>query len=177
MLQSPGLRPTPDRVRETLFNWLAFELVGRRALDLYAGTGALGLEALSRGVAEVVFVESQPPVAAAIEENLARLHLSAHVERADVSDYLSAAPPAATMRPFDLVFLDPPFRQELAASTCEQLERHGWLADEAFIYVESEQPLEWSPPANWSLYRDVRAGDSHGRLFRRLAREHADEAR
>ncbi|WP_110686186.1 16S rRNA (guanine(966)-N(2))-methyltransferase RsmD [Salinicola aestuarinus] len=172
VLQSPGLRPTPDRVRETLFNWLAFELPGRRVLDLYAGTGALGLEALSRGVAEAVFVESQAPVATAIEENLARLHLDAQVVRDEVARYLEKAP-----RPFDLVFLDPPFRQGLAASTCEQLERLGWLSEGALIYVESEPMLEWSPPANWSLHREVRAGDSHGRLFRRLAAGRDDDAR
>ncbi|WP_251976990.1 16S rRNA (guanine(966)-N(2))-methyltransferase RsmD [Salinicola avicenniae] len=159
---SPGLRPTPDRVRETLFNWLAFELPGRRVLDLFAGTGALGLEALSRGAGQVTFVESMPAVAEALATNLKTLDAEGEIQTATSADFL-ARPPS----PFDIVFLDPPFRQGLAEATCECLEQRGWLAPDAMIYVETEHTLDWQPPAGWHLHREVRAGDSHGRLFRR----------
>ncbi|SDM06705.1 16S rRNA (guanine966-N2)-methyltransferase [Modicisalibacter muralis] len=161
---SPGLRPTPDRVRETLFNWLAFELAGCRVLDLFAGTGALGFEALSRGAAHAHFVEANPAVARAIDTNLATLGATGQVTVRDASGFLSGA-----AAPFDIVFLDPPFRQGLAAPACELLENRGWLADEARVYVETEAELVPKVPTNWSLYREVRAGDSHGRLYRRIA--------
>ncbi|GHB19645.1 16S rRNA (guanine(966)-N(2))-methyltransferase RsmD [Salinicola rhizosphaerae] len=163
---SPGLRPTPDRVRETLFNWLAFEVAGRRVLDLYAGTGALGLEALSRGAAEAVFVESTPPVARAIENNVSTLGANGRVSTLAALDYLQG--PAS---PFDLVFLDPPFRQGLVAPTCDALERRGWLASDAWIYVEHEHELTWTPPARWHRHREIRAGDSQGVLFMRQPAE------
>ncbi|WP_106419406.1 16S rRNA (guanine(966)-N(2))-methyltransferase RsmD [Salinicola tamaricis] len=162
ILDSPGLRPTPGRVRETLFNWLAFELAGTRVLDLFAGTGALGLEALSRGAGEVHFVEAAAPVAAALTRNLDTLGAQATVHRGDVAGYL-----AGPATPCGLVFLDPPFRQGLAAATCERLEQGGWLTPLAWIYVETEHELAWQPPPGWQLHRELRAGDSHARLFRR----------
>lgn len=167
ILDSPGLRPTPDRVRETLFNWLAFKLAGKRVLDLYAGTGALGLEALSRGAGQVTFVEAAPAVAKALEANLQTLGAEAEALETEVWNIEASRYLAATPTPFDLVFLDPPFRMDLAAATCERLESAGWLAEDALIYVESEHGLEWQPPAGWQLHREIIAGDSHGRLFRR----------
>lgn len=164
MPDSPGLRPTPDRVRETLFNWLAFELTGRRVLDLFAGTGALGLEALSRGAVDAHFIEAEPAVARAIEANLSTLGATGSVMSRDVSDFLSG--PAT---PFDIAFLDPPFRQGLAAPACELLESRGWLADDAWVYLETEAELTPTVPTGWMLHREVRAGDTHGRLYRRLA--------
>lgn len=161
---SPGLRPTPDRVRETLFNWLAFELAGRRVLDLYAGTGALGLEALSRGAVQAVFVEAQPAVASALEANVAKLGVEARVVRDEAQGYLAG--PAI---PFELVFLDPPFRQGHLDPTCTALENAGWLSPEAWIYVEHESELEPSVPGTWRLHREVRAGDTRGRLYQRQA--------
>ncbi|WP_416138224.1 16S rRNA (guanine(966)-N(2))-methyltransferase RsmD [Halomonas sp. HK25] len=163
VLDSPGLRPTPDRVRETLFNWLTAALPGARVLDLFAGTGALGLEALSRGAREASFVERDSRVAGQLEENLATLGAAerGRVVTADAAAYL-AGPPV----PCSLVFLDPPFRQGLAEPCCAALEA-GWLADEAFIYLECEAGLEPAVPATWRLHREVRAGDSHGRLYRR----------
>lgn len=159
---SPGLRPTPDRVRETLFNWLAFDIAGRQVLDLYAGTGALGLEALSRGAARATFVESTAPVAKVLEANVATLGAAGDVVGIPVERFLATTPSR-----FDLVFLDPPFRQGLAAKACLDLELGGWLASDAVIYVETEHELVWSPPASWQLHREIVAGDSHGRLFRR----------
>lgn len=159
---SPGLRPTPDRVRETLFNWLAFDLAGRHVLDLFAGTGALGLEALSRGADQARFVEADAGVARLIEANLATLGATGKVVVRDALDFLDE--PAA---PFDVVFLDPPFRLALAGPACDLLERRGWLSDEALIYVETEAGLPPQVPGCWLLHREVKAGDSHGRLYRR----------
>ncbi|MCG6658300.1 16S rRNA (guanine(966)-N(2))-methyltransferase RsmD [Halomonas campisalis] len=165
VLDSPGLRPTPDRVRETLFNWLAAATPGARVLDLFAGTGALGLEALSRGAREALFVERDPRVAAALSDNLATLGVAsrARVASADALAFLDQPP-----TPFSLVLLDPPFRQGLAAPCCAALER-GWLTEDALIYLEAEADEAPSVPASWQLHREVRAGDSHGRLYRRHA--------
>lgn len=175
VLDSPGLRPTPDRVRETLFNWLAAALPGARVLDLFAGTGALGLEALSRGAREAIFVERDPRVARQLTENLASLGIApgpgsdtgkrGRVVTADAQGYLQTGPQDEP-RPCSLAFLDPPFRQGLAAPCCAALEA-GWLTEEAFIYLETEAELVPEVPANWVLHREVRAGDSHGRLYRR----------
>ena len=162
VLDSPGLRPTPDRVRETLFNWLTGATPGARVLDLFAGTGALGLEALSRGAAEAVLVERDPRVAGALADNLATLGLrQAEVITADARQFLASSP-----RPFSLVFVDPPFRQGLAGDCCAALEA-GWLTGDAWIYLETETTLSPEVPATWTLHREVRAGDSTGRLYRR----------
>lgn len=161
---SPGLRPTPDRVRETLFNWLSGTLTSRtRALDLFAGTGALGLEALSRGAGEVVFVESDRHVARQIEANLDALGRSMPVIKSRAEAFLER--PVAS--PFDLVFLDPPFRHDLAGACCQRLEAGGWLAEGAHVYLETEAELLPAPPAGWQLLRETRAGDSRARLYRR----------
>ncbi|MDW5376274.1 16S rRNA (guanine(966)-N(2))-methyltransferase RsmD [Halomonas sp. HP20-15] len=169
---SPGLRPTPDRVRETLFNWLAFELAGGRVLDLYAGTGALGLEALSRGAREAIFVESAAPVARTIEDNLATLGIAGRVVDSEVMTFL-----AGPATPFEVVFLDPPFRQQRVAPTCRALEDAGWLSDPAWVYVEQEAQAPVEVPDNWTLHRQVVAGDTHGRLYRRLASPPGDACR
>lgn len=168
VLDSPGLRPTPDRVRETLFNWLATATPGARVLDLFAGTGALGLEAISRGARASLFVERDARVAQALGANLETLGAAqrGRVITADALAFL-ATPPADATPPFTLVFLDPPFRQQLAQPCCEWLER-GWLAEEAYIYVETESELAPQVPGSWQLHREVRAGDSTGRLYRRL---------
>ncbi|QOR37493.1 16S rRNA (guanine(966)-N(2))-methyltransferase RsmD [Billgrantia diversa] len=168
VLDSPGLRPTPDRVRETLFNWLAAATPGARVLDLFAGTGALGLEALSRGAATALFIERDGQVARALVANLQTLGTTerGQVLNVDALALLAAGP--AGFAPFTLVFLDPPFRQGLAEPCCERLEQ-GWLAPDAWVYLEVETSLEIQVPANWSLHREVCAGDSTGRLYRRLA--------
>lgn len=163
VLDSPGLRPTPDRVRETLFNWLATLTPGAGVLDLFAGTGALGLEALSRGAREACFVEHDPQVAQQLANNLTTLGAEprGRVLTGDALAFLEGEP-----SPFSLVFLDPPFHQGLAAACCAALEA-GWLGEDAFIYVETEATLEPEVPTHWQLYREVRAGDSRGRLYRR----------
>jgi 16S rRNA (guanine966-N2)-methyltransferase len=162
----PGLRPTPDRVRETLFNWLAPVLPGARCLDLFAGSGALGVEALSRGAAEVVFVERQPLAVRTLRENLARLKTeNARVELADALTWLRQ--PGT---PFEVVLLDPPFGESLLEPACAALERNGWLAETAWIYLEAEAERERSPwPAHWTIHREQIAGAVSYRLARRQA--------
>jgi len=160
----PGLRPTPDRVRETLFNWLAPVLPGARCLDLFAGSGALGIEALSRGAAEVVFVERQPLAVRALRDNLMRLKAeNAQVEMADALAWLHQPP-----TPFEIVLLDPPFGQGLLEPACAMLEAGGWFADAAWIYLEAEPELERLPlPVHWTIHREKIAGAVSYRLARR----------
>lgn len=152
----PGLRPTSERVRETLFNWLAPSLEGSRCLDLFAGTGALGLEALSRGARETVFVETSPPAVAALERNIDLLGAdNAQVVAGDAADYLRSA--AGT---FDVVFLDPPFADDRLASICEALGRSGLLARGARVYLEQDRAApEPGLPTNWDIIRNKTAGN------------------
>lgn len=151
----PGLRPTPDRVRETLFNWLAPIVPGARCLDLFAGSGALGLEALSRGAAEVVFVEQHPLAARALRENLTRLKATdAQVEQMEAIAWLRRSG-----TPFEVVLLDPPFGQGLLEPVCALLETGGWLTATAWVYLEAEAsappPLL---PTRWVWLREKTAG-------------------
>ncbi|MEY2920347.1 MAG: hypothetical protein RL261_1652 [Pseudomonadota bacterium] len=161
-----GLRPTPDRVRETLFNWLQFELAGTHCLDLFAGSGALGVEALSRGAAEVLFVERDPVSARAIGEVLGQLKCSrGRVDQADALAWLERAPPA---RPFDVVFLDPPYDAAWLPVLTDKLERGGWLAPGAWIYLEDAAAHgEPTLPPGWTMHRSKRAGDVGYHLARR----------
>ncbi|HEV2621313.1 MAG TPA: 16S rRNA (guanine(966)-N(2))-methyltransferase RsmD [Frateuria sp.] len=159
----PGLRPTPERVRETLFNWLAPVLAGVRALDLCAGTGALGIEALSRGAASVRFVERDPRAAQALRQNLARLKAAGGVVAvADAQAFLEGP-----SEPFGLVFMDPPFAADLWAPLARRLEDNGWLAPQAWIYVESPRDHVPVLPRHWALHREGRAGEVRHALYRR----------
>jgi 16S rRNA (guanine966-N2)-methyltransferase len=159
-----GLRPTPDRVRETLFNWLRRDVAGARCLNLYAGSGALGFEAASRGSARVVQVEKNPLVCAALELNRALLNADqVEIVRADVVRYLGR--PA---EPFDLAFVDPPFRQGLLVPSCRLLEANGWLAGEAKVYFEVEDGVELGDlPPGWRLLRNGKAGEVNYFLYQR----------
>ena len=161
----PGLRPSPDRVRETLFNWLAPEINGARCLDLFAGSGALGLEALSRGAGFCEFADSAAAAAERIESHLTLLSCrAAQVLRASAQERLHQA---ATMQ-FNIVFLDPPFRQNLLTECCTLLEENGWLAERAWIYIEAgaDEPAP-VVPSTWHLHRDKRAGQVAYRLYLR----------
>lgn len=132
----PGLRPTPDRMRETLFNWLQRQVPGSRCLDLFAGSGALGLEALSRGAREVVLVEKHPAAAKALRDNLALLGAqNATLVNDDASRYLRSLSAAEA---FDLIFLDPPFRKNLLEPILETLLAKSLLKPEGMIYLEQE---------------------------------------
>ncbi|MDX1696649.1 MAG: 16S rRNA (guanine(966)-N(2))-methyltransferase RsmD [Thiohalobacterales bacterium] len=158
------LRPTPDRVRETLFNWLAPVVRGSRCLDLYAGSGALGLEAASRGAAGVVLVDHAPQVVATLREQVARLQATqVEVVQADVLRWLQGP-----SRPFDIVFLDPPYRRDLLPGCMRLLETQGWLAPEASIYIEAEKAWRPELPEGWSLYRSKQAGQVGYHLARRI---------
>jgi 16S rRNA (guanine966-N2)-methyltransferase len=158
-----GLRPTPDRVRETLFNWLQGVVEGSRCLDLFAGSAALGLEALSRGAAAVTWVDSDRRVTTQIRHHLQRLGGEGEVFEGDAMSFLRR--PSA---PFDLLFVDPPFRRNLITPIAAQLESSGWLAADAWIYVEAEIELgEPLLPPNWQLWRSKQAGQVAYRLYRR----------
>lgn len=152
----PGLRPTPDRVRETLFNWLQGVVPGARCLDLFAGSGLLGIEAASRGAAKVVMAERSREAVAHLREQVRRLEASERIEvvRADALRWLEGPP-----QPFGVVFLDPPFGEGLVPPCCERLEERGWLEPGARIYLEleAEAGVPWLP-ANWTLMRSKRAG-------------------
>ncbi len=163
-----GLRPTPDRVRETLFNWLAPVLPGAHCLDLFAGSGALGFEAASRGAAHVALIESDPRAVLALRAS--RERLAAHqveVINAAAKSYL--AEPGGS---FDVVFLDPPFSQPgLMPETVELLERGRHLKEGAYIYVETAASLaSASLPAAWQLRKEKRAGAVSYRLYQVGAR-------
>lgn len=161
---SPGLRPTTDRVRETLFNWLAPSMVDARCLDCFAGSGALGLEALSRYAARATLLEMERGVAQQLQKNLATLKAgNAQVVNTNTLAFL-----AQTGTPHDIVFVDPPFRKGLLEETLTLLENNGWLADDALIYVESEVENGLPPvPASWQLHREKVAGQVAYRLYHR----------
>lgn len=152
MPDSPGLRPTPDRVRETLFNWIKHNIAGANCVDLFAGSGALGFEALSRGAAAVAFVESDYTVVNALKQQARSLNSSVHtIYHADSCDWLKRS-----CMTFDLVFLDPPFGQGLIAKCCKMIQHRSLLKDGGMVYIESEHELE--PPDGWSVKKQATAG-------------------
>ncbi|MEH6689187.1 MAG: 16S rRNA (guanine(966)-N(2))-methyltransferase RsmD [Halopseudomonas sabulinigri] len=165
--EQPGLRPTPDRVRETLFNWLSNDIQGARCLDLFTGSGALTLEALSRGAGWALAVDLSRDIVITLREHLTTLNCSnAEVRQENGLAMLGTAPAEA----YNIVFLDPPFYQELLEPACAALEANGWLTEDAFIYLESENsPGRMNLPGNWQLHRDKRAGQVWYSLWRRQA--------
>jgi 16S rRNA (guanine966-N2)-methyltransferase len=171
---SSQIRPTPDRVRETLFNWLGSRVSGARCLDLFAGSGALGLEALSRGAAEVTFVERDSAAASELALRLTEWGASgARVERGDALQFLRGPAPA---QPYDIVFLDPPFAEGLLESTAELLEIRHWLAAAAYIYVECAARDGMPPlPGPWTLVRAKQAGEVGYHLLARSEQESSRE--
>ncbi|MBS1203662.1 MAG: rsmD [Proteobacteria bacterium] len=163
---SPGLRPTTDRVRETLFNWLAPSLVDAHCLDCFAGSGALGLEALSRYAASAILVEMERSVAQQLQQNLVMLKaVNAKVVNTNTLAYL-----AGQGTPHTIAFIDPPFRKGMLEETLQLLENNGWLADDALIYIESEVENGLPPvPTHWHLHREKVAGQVAYRLYHRAA--------
>jgi 16S rRNA (guanine966-N2)-methyltransferase len=153
----PELRPTPDRIRETLFNWLQHSLADMRCLDLFAGSGALGLEALSRGAAEVVFVEQVPAASRNLQQQLVRLggELKGRVMEMGAARFLRTP-----SKPFDVIFLDPPFGKDALAEYVPLLDAGNWLKPGGLIYLENERsagnPLL---PGNWELLKSKSAGE------------------
>ncbi|MEQ5316651.1 16S rRNA (guanine(966)-N(2))-methyltransferase [Providencia vermicola] len=163
---SEGLRPTTDRIKETLFNWLMPVIRDARCLDCFAGSGSLGFEALSRFAQNVTFIELDKQNSQLLTENKARLQ----AEDATVINNSSLTVLSQQGSPFDVVFIDPPFRKGLLTETIQLLEKNQWLADESWIYVESEaeSPLT-NLPANWQLHREKIAGQVAYRLFIRTS--------
>jgi len=153
----PALRPTPDRVRETLFNWLQHSLSGTRCLDLFAGSGALGLEALSRGAAEVIFVEQFPAASRTLQEQLVRLRAEGKGRVMEMGAARFLRTPA---KPFDVAFLDPPFGKGALAEYIPMLDSGGWLKVGSLVYLENER-IAGVPaiPAHWEMLKSKSAGE------------------
>lgn len=160
-----NLRPTPDRVRETLFNWLAGVLPGAHCLDAFAGSGALGFEALSRGAAHVVMVDQSPAAIALLQEELLTFKAkNAEVYRANVPQQLKKPD-----KLFDVVFLDPPYQEDILLSCCFYLEENGYLAEEAYIYLEAKMTLdEKLLPPHWQVIKSKKTGQVAYHLVHRL---------
>ncbi|WP_353537987.1 16S rRNA (guanine(966)-N(2))-methyltransferase RsmD [Colwellia sp. KU-HH00111] len=163
VLSAEGLRPTTDRVKETVFNWLMPYLYDANCLDCFAGAGSLGFEALSRGAAHINLIELNKAAAKQLLANKALLKAdNIAVNNVDVLRFLNTQ----KQQHFDLVFIDPPFRQNLVSQTCELLE-NGWLAKQALIYVETETDGDQPIPNNWQLLKEKVAGQVAYRLYQR----------
>ena len=162
-IAADGLRPTTDRVRETLFNWLAPDIHGARCLDLFAGSGALGLEALSRGATSADFVELDGATLKQIEKHLHTLEAGSRGRCHGMSaeSYLDSA-----AGPWDIVFIDPPFGLDLVGPGCHALDKRGLLIEGSLVYIETgaRETLPEVPP-RWQLHREKRAGEVCYRLF------------
>lgn len=158
-----GLRPTTDRVKETLFNWLMHDISDSAVLDCFSGSGSLGFEALSRYAGFVTLIEKDPAQARRLQALLATFQASqAEVIASDCLRYLTQQ----ANRQYQIVLIDPPFRQNLALPCCQLLEQHGWLSDNALIYLETEKELPLSGvPANWKLLNEKVAGQLAYRLW------------
>ncbi|WP_369933206.1 16S rRNA (guanine(966)-N(2))-methyltransferase RsmD [Xanthomonas tesorieronis] len=162
----PGLRPTSDRVRETLFNWLLPALPGARVLDLFAGSGALGLEAVSRGAASACLVERDPALAAGLRASVAKLQAQAQIQvvQDDALRWLQAPGSEA---PADIAFVDPPFADGLWEAVLQRLPAR--LAADAWLYLESPAGQVPAVPAQWALYREGGSREVRAALYRRAA--------
>jgi len=163
----PGLRPTSERIRETLFNWLSPEIHGKHCLDLFAGTGALGLEALSRGARSVVFVERSTRAVQKLRDNIDTLEAEgAAVLQLDASDYLMRE----SSDHFDIVFLDPPFAEDMLSELCRLLDEQDTLAERGLVYLEQARTKpEVSLPGSWQVLKNKTAGNVRYILARRAA--------
>jgi 16S rRNA (guanine966-N2)-methyltransferase len=168
----PGLRPTPDRVRETLFNWLQHSIVGARCLDLFAGSGALGLEALSRGAKSLVFVEQAQAAARSLVKELERLGgtTKAQVVEMGASRFLRSAGEAFG-KPFDVAFLDPPFGKDALAEFIPLIDQGNWVKSGGLVYLENEKSAGAPAlPSHWELLKSKSAGEVGYHLARVNAR-------
>jgi 16S rRNA (guanine966-N2)-methyltransferase len=155
IINAEGMRPTPDRVRETLFNWLQNDIHDARCLDLFAGSGALGLEALSRGAKEVVFIEKNKAVAEQLRQNLKVLKSEMSVTHMEALDYLNTQNKTA----FDIIFLDPPYRKDLLLQSLNKLIEQRLIQPQTLIYLEheSEESFDWG---DWGMtsFKEIQAG-------------------
>lgn len=164
VLLAEGLRPTTDRIKETVFNWLMPYVRDAKALDCFAGSGSLGFEALSRGAENITFIEMNKAAANQIKQNIDLLKATnAQIIHGDCLSHLKQA-----KQTFDLVFIDPPFRQGLVVECAKQLELTESLADKAIIYLECEQELaDIDLPSHWQLLKQKQAGQVSYRLYQR----------
>lgn len=162
-----GLRPTPSRVRETVFNWLQNQLMGSSCIDLFAGSGACGIEALSRGASEVVFLDSNRLACEAIRNNLKRLGVdSPTVACTDSLRWLENATAENKAR-FSMAFVDPPYAGQLAIQACELLANSGVLIAGAQVYVELDRAIETEEfPSGWTVVKNKQAGQVQHYLLR-----------
>ncbi|MBO1925048.1 16S rRNA (guanine(966)-N(2))-methyltransferase RsmD [Thiomicrorhabdus sp. 6S3-12] len=164
VLSAEGLRPTSDRVRETLFNWLQFEIPGANCLDLFAGSGALGFEALSRGAKNCLFLELSADNAEQLRSNLQVLKSDkGQVHQCDSLQWLDQQ---ATQQ-FDVVFVDPPFNRGLMQPAVDSLFKNGWIdCEHAWLYLEQEKSLDWPQlPEEWRCYREKTTSQVRFGLF------------
>lgn len=164
VISEMGLRPTPDRVRETVFNWLNDVIPGAYCLDMYCGSGALGFEALSRGAKAAVMVDQSPQVVSLLTEEKKILG----VENANI--YCARLPEGllSAAQPFDIVFIDPPYQQNLLLPSCQKLENENFLAASAYIYLEAERLIEDNElPNHWRLLKSKQAGQVYYHLAKR----------
>lgn len=162
VFDAEGLRPTPNRVRETLFNWLQTDIFNAQCLDLFAGSGALSFESASRGAKTVVQIENNVAACRILKLNAEKLNASQiQVIQTNALSYLKNVPE----NPFDIVFIDPPFGLNLVAQSCELLEKYHWLAPYAKIYIETETNLTLNLPENWQLLKSKIAGEVAYHLF------------
>jgi 16S rRNA (guanine966-N2)-methyltransferase len=168
VLEAQDLRPTTDRVRETVFNWLMHDVAGSRCLDVFAGSGALGLESLSRGAQQAHFFESNSAAANNINRSIDTLQpelhgASAKVFTGDALKLLSAI----AVDPFDIVFLDPPFKADVIQQCVDLLENNRWLSETALVYLEYDKQRDFVMPPHWKLYRQGETVQSKYQLYRR----------
>ncbi len=164
---SAGLRPTSDRIRETLFNWLSPVIVNASCLDLFAGSGAMGLEALSRGAGQVTMIDSSSRVVSSLEQYLSTLNCNdATLINTDAVRWLERPTNNA---PYNIVFIDPPFRQGLVAPCCKLLESGNLLCAGSYIYIESERTTTFSVPDTWHTHRSKTSGKVAFSLYVKLA--------
>jgi len=164
VLMAEGLRPTTDRVKETVFNWLMPYIHDANCLDCFAGAGSLGFEALSRGAAKVTLIELNNAAAKQLQANKQLLSAdNVIVSNTNLLDFLKLS----AKQPYDLVFIDPPFNEGLVTQTAELLNK-GWLANQALIYVETEIHSTQSLPDNWQLLKEKVAGQVAYRLFQQI---------
>ena len=159
----PGLRPTPQRLRQTLFDWLVPVIAGANVLDAFAGSGALGIEALSRGARAATFIERDRAQAHSIEADLVRLHQDNATVRCGDALRILAEPAIGN---FDIVFLDPPFDACIRGQAAALLDAGGWLAPQAWVYAEAGKDDAWDVPGRWLLHRQREAGAVRGTLHR-----------
>jgi len=152
VLMAEGLRPTSDRVKETLFNWLQFEVAGSKCLDVFAGSGALSFEAISRGAKQVTMLEFNAQNIKQLKQNVQTLKIpNANIQQVNSLLWLDKK----SMQPYDLIFLDPPFHKEFMQKTIDLLFKNGYLHEQSWLYLEQEKQLDWPAlPNAWVVHRE-----------------------